>query len=129
MANEGALEQVAWMVASSLEGVVRGQPFGPGYDVSTVVGKVFMLITEVPGRLVVTVKCEPEYATALRAEFPTITPGYHMNKRHWISIANGTGITADLVTELVTNAYLLVVDTLPQRLRPPRPDPPEPRSL
>jgi predicted DNA-binding protein (MmcQ/YjbR family) len=35
-----------------------------------------------------------------------------MNKRHWISLAPGPGVGRELVTELVTNAYLLVTDTL-----------------
>lgn len=121
IADDGALETAAWTAASALAGAVHGQPFGPGYDVFKIVGKVFMLTTEVPGKMVITVKCEPDHALALRAEFPSVTVGYHMNKRHWISIANGSGITEELIRELVANAYLLVVDSLPRRLRPPEP--------
>ena len=54
----------------------------------------------------------------LREVFDTVTPGYHMNKRHWISIAAGPGITQAFVSELVTDAYHLVVATLLQRDRP-----------
>jgi predicted DNA-binding protein (MmcQ/YjbR family) len=77
------LERAAWSRALSLVGAVRCEPFGPGYDVCKVSGKVFMLTTDLPGRFVVTLKCEREHALALKEEFPTITPGHHMNKRHW----------------------------------------------
>ena len=65
----------------------------------------------------VTFKCEPEHAVALREEFPTITAGYHMNKRHWTSISAGPGVTQALIEELVDNAYLLVLDGLPRERR------------
>jgi predicted DNA-binding protein (MmcQ/YjbR family) len=117
--DDSVLERDAWCAALALEETVQGQPFGPNYDVFKVGGKVFMLTTEVPGRMVVTLKCEPDLALLLQAEYPTITPGYHMNKKHWISIAAGSAITRDLISELVSNAYLLVVDKLPRHLRPP----------
>jgi predicted DNA-binding protein (MmcQ/YjbR family) len=40
-------------------------------------GKVFLLTTEVPGRAVVTLKCDPNEAAALCTEHEEITPGYH----------------------------------------------------
>ena len=33
-----------------------------------------------------TLKCDPEHGEVLRGEHPAITPGYHMNKRHWITV-------------------------------------------
>jgi predicted DNA-binding protein (MmcQ/YjbR family) len=95
---------------------VRGQPFGPEYEVFKVAGKVFVMTTEVPGVAVATLKCEPDYAAALRQEYPSVTVGYHMNKRHWISLAPGPGVSVELVEELVSNSYLLVVAGLPRRL-------------
>jgi len=43
--------------------------------------------------------------------------GYHMNKRHWTSLAAREGVTQALIGELVENAYLLVVDGLPRDRR------------
>lgn len=99
--------------ALALPGAGVSAAFGEGYDVFKVAGKVFAIYTEVPGVPMVVVKCEPEHSAALRAAHRTITQGYHMNKRHWISIAAGPGSTDTLVTELLTNSYLLVVDALP----------------
>lgn len=44
-------------------------------------------------------------------------PGYYMNKRNWISIAVGSGVTQKFASELVTDAYQLVVATLRKRDR------------
>jgi len=113
-----ALHEIAMRTAVELPSVTETQPFGPEYEVFKVVGKVFMMTTEVPGRKIVTLKCEPLYGQALVRDYEEITPGYHMNKRHWISIAGGPEITKDLVEDLVVNAYGLVVEKLPRALRP-----------
>lgn len=112
------LQQIATEAAAGLPAVTHTWPFGPDHDVFKVVGKIFLMTTDAPGEPIVTLKCEPPHATALRQEFPTITPGYHMNKQHWISLAAGPGITPDFVEELVLNAYELVVEGLPRDRRP-----------
>jgi predicted DNA-binding protein (MmcQ/YjbR family) len=38
-------------------------------------GKVFLLTTQVPGRAVVTAKCEPERAAELVSAHPETSPG------------------------------------------------------
>ncbi len=117
MVSGHELERLAWSVALALPGVEQCQPFGPEYEVFKVGGKVFMMTTVLRGTPIVTLKCEPEYGLALRQEFDTITAGYHMNKRHWTSVAAGPGVSHALVEELVENAYLLVVDRLPRDKR------------
>jgi predicted DNA-binding protein (MmcQ/YjbR family) len=119
------LQRLAWDAALALPGVFQGQPFGPDYDVFKVGGKVFMMTTEVRGIPIVTLKCEPGYALALRQQFPTITAGYHMNKKHWTSVAAGTGISEHLVRGLVEDAYELVVTRLPKHKRLELTDRPE----
>ncbi|MFI7481453.1 MmcQ/YjbR family DNA-binding protein [Kocuria sp. M1R5S2] len=112
------LQDVAMETAGALRAVTRTFPFGPEHDVFKVAGRVFLVVTELRGTPIVTMKCEPPHAEALRQEFGTITPGYHMNKKHWISVAAGPGITAELVEELVLNAYELVVEGMPAARRP-----------
>jgi len=111
-------QDLAAAVALALPGVTRTWPFGPEHDVFKVQGKVFCMTTDVTGTPLVTLKCAPDDGEALRQELDTVTAGYHMNKRHWISLAAGPGITPDLVEELVLDAYALVVAALPRRLRP-----------
>lgn len=81
-------------------------------------GKVFMLMTEVPGRPVVILKVDPGEAHALREQYSHITPGYHMNKKHWITLESGEGVDEELIRELVTDSYRLVVAHLPKAERP-----------
>ncbi len=45
-----------------------------------------------------------------------------MDKRHWITVTLVPAIAQDLVDELVTDSYDLVVDGLPARARPPARD-------
>ena len=103
--------------AEELPGVTVDQPFGPEVDVFRVRGLMFMALSPAT-RTGVTLKSAPADAEALRATFPAIIPGYHMNKRHWITLAPGGGIDETLVEDLVANAYDLVVAGLPAAKRP-----------
>src|SRR4051812_37427539 len=87
-------------------------------EVFKVVGKVFLLATEMPGEPVVTLKCEPEHSKALQQQYEELVPGYHMNKRHWLTIRVGDAVTRELVDGLVRNSYELVVEGLPRTKRP-----------
>ncbi len=133
------LLETAMESAAQLPAVTHEHPFGPEWEVFKVVGKVFLLATEVPGEPVVTLKCEPEHSKALQQQYGEIVPGYHMNKRHWLTIRAGEGVTQDLVEELVRNSYELVVEGLPKTRRPAdatpshgepaRPQPPPRRTV
>ncbi|KJL49444.1 hypothetical protein RS84_00156 [Microbacterium hydrocarbonoxydans] len=107
--------------AEELPGATRENPFGPDWDVYKVRGRVFLLIPlDRTGR--VTLKSHPDDSVALRETFADISPGYHMNKKHWITLTPGPSLEAGLVTELVTESYLLVVEKLPRAIRPVDPD-------
>ena len=86
---------VATCVANGLPEVTQTQAFGPGYEVFKVEGKVLAMTTEVPGEKVLTIKCGPDRAQLLCDTHDSINPGYHMNKRHWISIGGGSEIDAN----------------------------------
>lgn len=101
-----------------LPGAELEHPFGPEWEVFKVRGKVFMLMTAVTGEPIVIVKVDPEDGKALRAQYEDITPGYHMNKQHWITLNPGGHLQKSLVRDLVTESYLLVVENLPRTKRP-----------
>lgn len=107
--------------AEELPGATRENPFGPDWDVYKVRGRVFLLIP-LDGTGRVTLKSHPDDSVALRETFADISPGYHMNKKHWITLTPGPSLEAGLVTELVTESYLLVVEKLPRAVRPVDPD-------
>nr|WP_201471424.1 MmcQ/YjbR family DNA-binding protein [Microbacterium hydrocarbonoxydans] len=103
--------------AEELPGAERENPFGPEWDVYKVRGRVFLLVPlDDTGR--VTLKSHPDDAIALREAFSDIVPGYHMNKKHWITLRPGASLEHELVSELVTESYRLVVEKLPRAQRP-----------
>ena len=53
-------------------------------------------------------------------QHPAIRPGYHMNKRHWVTVTLDGSVPAQLLVELVEDSYDLVVDRLPRARRPSR---------
>lgn len=105
-------------VCTALAGAALGHPFGDGTAVFPVGGKMFALVglDDEPGRLTVT--CEPGYAAALVAEHEAVVAGYHMDKRHWITVTLADSPPVELVDELVAESHELVVAGLPRRLRP-----------
>lgn len=56
----------------------------------------------------VTLKCEPELSVQLRNTYDEITPGYHANKRHWITVDLTGSLEDGLIRELVAGSYDLV---------------------
>ncbi|MFE4082418.1 MmcQ/YjbR family DNA-binding protein [Paenarthrobacter sp. YIM B13468] len=116
--NGEKLQALARARVQELPGTHLEHPFGPDWEVFKVRGKVFMLMTEVTGQPIVIVKADPEDAQSLREERDDITPGYHMNKQHWITLHPGGTLKKTLIDELVTESYLLVVENLPRANRP-----------
>lgn len=90
-------------------------PFGEEVAVFKVVGKMFAALSP-EGRARITLKADPEDAKALVSTFAEVTPGYHMNKKHWVSVDLPS--TEAPTLELIRDSYDLVVATLPRAKRP-----------
>ncbi len=96
--------------------VTEEQPFGPGVDVYKVVGKVFAILS--PGTPpTVALKCEPGLAIHLREQYPAVTSGYHLNKKHWNTVTLDGSLPADEIEEMVAHSYERVVAGLPKSVR------------
>ena len=91
------------------DGAEETFPFGPETSVFKVGGKMFALAQLERKPLKVSVKCEPEVGEQLRGSYEEIEPGYHLNKRHWLTITLGGSAPDDLVRELIDGSYDLVV--------------------
>ena len=111
MNADDAMDACAALPATEL-----GYPFGEETPVFKVVGKVFAILSAERGPGTITLKADPEDARALVSEFPEVTPGYHINKKHWISVALPSG--AAPLRELIRDSYDLVVAGLPRDRRP-----------
>ncbi|PKV85656.1 MmcQ/YjbR family DNA-binding protein [Streptomyces sp. TLI_146] len=97
-------------------------PFDARTSVFKVLGKMFALSNLDGTPLTANLKCDPDDAVRLRAEYPAIVPGWHMNKRHWNTV-DVDQLPDRLVRELIEDSYDLVVAGLPkaERLRLDRP--------
>lgn len=116
--NGTTVHRIARETALQFPAVTVEQPFGPDSDVFKVKGRMFMFLAELDGESIVNLKAEPEDSGALRQAHPEITPGYHMNKKHWITVNPGGTVEAELLDDLVTESFLLVVEGLPKREQP-----------
>ena len=92
-------------------------PFAPGVSVFKVEGKMFALSRLDAEPLSVSLKCEPTLAEQLRAAHPAVTPGYHLNKRHWNTVLIDGTLADQMVRDLVEDSYDLVVSALPRARR------------
>lgn len=120
--NGTRLRQHAAKHAATLTAAELTHPFGPEWDVWKVRDKVFLLQTVLGDEPLVTVKAAPVDAQMLCEALPEITPGYHMNKKHWITLRGGSNLDAHLVEDLITDSYLLVVERMPRARRPVVPE-------
>jgi predicted DNA-binding protein (MmcQ/YjbR family) len=98
----------------SLNGAVETFPFNAETSVFKVGGKVFALSALDAEALSVSLKCDPDLALRLRAEYPAITGGWHLNKRHWNSVLLDGSVPRRLVREMIEDSYDLVVAKLPR---------------
>ncbi|GAA1193213.1 MmcQ/YjbR family DNA-binding protein [Prauserella alba] len=102
----------------ALTGAGEEFPFDEHLSVFKVSGKMFALSALGRRPLSVNLKCDPELALQLRASYPAITPGWHMNKRHWNTVVLDDGsLPEQLILDLVEDSYDLVVAKLPREMR------------
>ncbi|SEN78851.1 MmcQ/YjbR family DNA-binding protein [Cryobacterium sp. TMT1-3] len=101
----------------SLPQAIETFPFGEETSVfkTSGNGKIFALAALASEPLTVSLKCDPEESRALREEFPLwITPGYHLNKKHWITVELGGQVPAELVEQLLRDSHALVRPRVPR---------------
>jgi predicted DNA-binding protein (MmcQ/YjbR family) len=89
-------------------------PFGPDVLVFKIGGKMFALaaLDEVP--TTVNLKCDPDLALELRDRYQQVTPGYHMNKKHWNTVGIEGGIPGLELRKMIDHSYDLVARGLPK---------------
>jgi predicted DNA-binding protein (MmcQ/YjbR family) len=91
-------------------------PFGPENSVFKVEGKLFAITPlDRSSPLRISLKCEPGLAEQLRAGHAAITPGYHLNKRHWNTVVLDGSLPDAMVRDMIEDSYDLIVARLPKR--------------
>lgn len=112
------LEPTLHRLALAMPLATSDQPFGHEHTVYRVGGKMFAMYTEGIGYPIVNLKTDPEESEVLQRIYPSVIPAWHMNKRHWISVGTGEGVTEQVLEGLVEDAYLRVMYSLPKSKRP-----------
>jgi predicted DNA-binding protein (MmcQ/YjbR family) len=94
-----------------MKGVTEEFPFGENTLVYKVMGKMFAL-TDLETFESINLKCDPESGAQLREEYTSVLPGYHMNKKHWITVLMDGSISDKLVKQWTDQSYQLVAASL-----------------
>jgi len=69
--------------------------------------KIFALIMERYGKIWINLKAEPLKADFWRDAYSAVVPGWHMNKRHWISVILDGSMTDADILPLIEDSYEL----------------------
>lgn len=70
--------------------------------------KVFAWIFEKDGHIWINVKCNQEWREFWRNAYPSVLPGFHMNKEHWNSIILDGTIPEKEIKRMIEESYDLI---------------------
>jgi predicted DNA-binding protein (MmcQ/YjbR family) len=98
-------------------------PFGDDVKVFKVKNKMFATLSiEKMGKgdgetqdYWMNLKCDPEEAIMLRDIFPSVIPGYHMNKKLWNTIIFDGSIPQGEIERMIDNSFKLVVSKMTKK--------------
>ena len=99
------------------KGVTEDFPFDEVTLCLRVLGKIFAITGLDGARFAVALKADPEYAVALREQYPEVQPGWHMNKTHWNTVDFEGGLGDRLLQTLIDHSYEQVVRGLRKKDR------------
>lgn len=97
-------------------GVQEGFPFGEGTIVYKAGEKIFLLASLSEGNRF-NAKCDPARAIEWRELYDEVTPGYHMNKKHWNTVHMDGRLPLKLLHEIIDHSYDLVFKSLPRKVQ------------
>ena len=63
------------------------------------------------------IKCDPDESGELQTSYIGIKPGWHMNKKYWISVYFNQDVPDGKIKELVSKSYDIVVRSLTKKER------------
>ena len=98
----------------SFKAATEDLPFDETTLVFKVMNKMFVLV-DIDTYDYVNLKCKPEDCEDLQNEYDGITPGFHMNKKHWVSVKTDNSISDKLMKKLVSDSYNLIVAKLTKK--------------
>jgi predicted DNA-binding protein (MmcQ/YjbR family) len=91
----------------SKKGATESFPFGDDTLVFKVKDKIFALVN-LDGEHSINLKCDPALAIELRERYSDVTPGYHMNKKHWNTVMLNGSVPDKELFSWVDHSYDLI---------------------
>jgi predicted DNA-binding protein (MmcQ/YjbR family) len=104
-------------VCTGMPGAAEDYPFGDGVAVFKVGGRIFALVPLEGDPASVSLKADPGLALELRARYPAVRPGYHLNKRHWNTVDLDGSVDDGELEWMISHSYELIVARLPRAVR------------
>lgn len=99
------------------KGVEECFPFDEDTLVFKVSGKMFLLLSISERPLQFNVKCDPDLAIQLREKYPSVAPGFHMNKKMWNTITVDFTVPQSQLEKWIDHSYDEVIKKLPLKQR------------
>jgi len=96
--------------------VTESFPFDESTLVFKVAGKMFLL-TDLVDAFSMNVKNTPEKVIELREQYPSVLPGYHMNKIHWITVMINGSIVDSLIRQWIDESYDVIISGFSKKER------------
>ena len=102
----------------SLPGAWLDYPFGEGTavykvghkDIPGQAEKLFAIVAEGSEPVRVSLKTDPELNRTLQERYESVLPGYHLNKKHWMTVICSGQLGDDEVKDLARLSHRLVTE-------------------
>ena len=107
--DKQSLHETAKRLALELPFVELCWPFGPEFDVFKIGGKIFMLSSELRGVPFINLKSDPQKSLLNQQIYPSIKPGYHMNKKHWYTLLLDGSVKLAEIKTRIKKSYALAL--------------------
>ena len=102
---------------STLKGTREDFPFDFKTLVFKVGDKMYGLTSIDTEELRINLKCDPLLALDLRSRHPQVTPGYHMNKKHWNTVLIDGKLPDEEILRMIAHSYDLVFGKLKKSVK------------
>lgn len=96
--------------------VAESFPFDQNTLVFKVAGKIFLL-TDLVDDFAINIRNTPEKVVELKEWYPSVLPGYHMNKKYWITVKIDGSIPDIQLKSWIDESYNLVIEGLGKKER------------
>lgn len=91
-------------------------PFDETTLVFCIGGRMFAMV-DLEHADCVNLKCDPDVAVELRDKYEGVQPGWHMNKKHWNTVALSADVPASIIRQMANDSFRLVYAKLTRKER------------